>query len=301
MGRTRDEVLNSLPVAPGEFVVDVGGGHRPFPRADVVFEKYPFEEVHRVAAHGLVHSAPVMIADATKIPVPDNVAGLVFASHVIEHLPDPDAFLREVQRCSSRAYIEVPTLTRELMFAWGFHEWYVHIEGSHITFFRNDIPQLMEDFFHRGYDFLADAWHMQRHELLNQWYHGPAADLTWEIAEQSAFEFAIARAPTGRAKVSAAPVDRVPYSLRQIGVVAAEKLLPESVLRKALGAVRSRRTSSVKPVKQSLADRLMCISCDHAGLKLNGAELTCGSCGTTYRQRNGLFDLDIESLAQRVS
>ena len=59
---TRDEVLDSIRIEGKGLVVDVGGGHRPFPAANLVLEKYPFEEVHRSAVHGLVHSAPVVIA-----------------------------------------------------------------------------------------------------------------------------------------------------------------------------------------------------------------------------------------------
>jgi hypothetical protein len=288
---TREEVLRSLMVEPRDFVVEVGGGHRPFGRSDVIFDKDPSENSERAGA--LVHSAPVLIADAMKPPLPDRGCDLLFASHILEHIPDPDRFLSEVQRCSTRVYLEVPSLTRELMFAWSFHEWVVDIAGSHLTFYRNDIPQLFGDFFHRSYDFLFDAWNLQRHEDLNSWFYGKSADLTWEIAPTGAFEHAIAASPKSRAKVNFAPTDRVAYNWRQIGSITLQNLLPEPALDRLTGAVRRRRQGTIRPVTQPLVDHLACRQCDFGRLRLGDGEIRCLSCDTRYRQRQGLFDFDV--------
>jgi len=82
-------------------------------------DKFPFENVHR--SEGLVHAAPVIIADPMKLPLPDHGCNLVFASHILEHIPSPDRFLEEVKRCSDRIYLEFPSARRELMFAWSYH------------------------------------------------------------------------------------------------------------------------------------------------------------------------------------
>jgi hypothetical protein len=283
-------VLQSLSIKPDDFVVEVGGGHQPFWRSDVIFNKYPFDNAHR--SQDLVHSAPVLIAYATELPLPDKGCDVIFASHIIEHLPAPDQFLAEVQRCSDRIYLEFPSMTRELMFAWSFHEWVVTVEGSHLTFYREDIPQLFADFFHRHYDFLFDAWNIQRHGELNSWIYCSSADLTWEFAPEGAFQRALASSRSGQTKVNAAACERVEYTWRQIGTLIVQKLLPEPALGRLVAATRRRRRGTGKPLTQALIDRLACRKCNGGRLLLDDREIRCLSCDAAYGRRQGLFDLD---------
>ena len=86
---SRQEVLDNIDITETDFVIDVGGGHRPFWRADLVIEKHPFDQsLHRNQPMQFP-SVPVIKADALAMPVPDGGCNVVFASHIIEHLPDP--------------------------------------------------------------------------------------------------------------------------------------------------------------------------------------------------------------------
>jgi hypothetical protein len=291
MAVTREQALQSLEFKNGAFVVDVGGGHRPFARADVVFEKHPFGLDHRIMP--LVHSAPVLIVDGTKMPIPRAGCDAVFASHVIEHMPDPGAFIRELKRCAEWTYLEFPSRIRELMFAWSFHEWLVVADGHHLIFYKNDIPQLFADFFHRGYDAVFDAWNLQRHDDLNDWTYCRTADLTWELASESAFEHALALSPRGSARCNEAARERVDYSWSQLARLAVEKLLPPSTLASLIRVVQRRRQGEIRPVTEALVKRLMCRKCEGTQLRLETETIRCGSCGTIYQKRQGLFDFDV--------
>jgi SAM-dependent methyltransferase len=288
---TRDAVLRGLAITPGDFVVEVGGGHNPFWRADLIVEKYPFDSGHRTDK--LIPNAPVIIADAVRLPLPDRGCDLLFASHVLEHVPEPQQFLTEIKRCSHRVYLEFPGFRRELMFAWSFHQWVIEVQGTHLVFYRNDLPQLFGDFFHRHYDFVLDAWTTRRHAALNNWVSIESALLSWEFARQGALQHALESSPRNGAKVNAAPLERIAYGWRQIVMLGVQGLLPG--LRPGWGsAVLGRwRHRAPKPLRPALVRRLACQRCRSA-LRLQATEIVCDSCKAVYHERNGLFDFDVD-------
>jgi len=291
MTSTRAQILRALPIAPGDFVVEVGGGHDPFWRSDIIFDKYPFDNLHR--SEDLAHRAPVLIADATALPLREHGCDLLFASHLIEHLPEPDRFLAEVQRTARHVYLEFPARYRELLFAWSMHEWLVEVRGSHLTFYRNDIPQLFGDFFHAHYDFLLDAWMLRRHAALNHHVACPAGAITWEFATETAFEHVTRASARGSQRVNQAPASEVDYTWRQLGVLVLQRALPKPALDRLVGAVRRRRRGTARPVTQALLDRLGCPACRTGRLALDADTVRCAGCGRRYGRRHGLFDLDI--------
>lgn len=294
---TRQDVVRSLPISKDDFVVEVGGGHEPFWRSDLIFDKYPDEQLHR--SQPLAHAAPVMIADAVRLPLPDAACDLIFASHIIEHLPDPGRFLAEVERCASHVYLEFPAANRELMFAWSFHRWLVEVDGTDLTFYRNDVPQLFGAFFHRNYDFVLDAWAEQRHLELNSHVHCRSSELTWRIAEVGAFEHIRARSARGEERVNGAPRSSVRYTWRQLASFAALKTLPEPWLDGLVSLWRRRRRGRPREVRQDLVARLMCLECGRTALRLVGEAIVCEECGARYEQRLGLFDFDRETVSPR--
>src|SRR5258708_6889893 len=109
---TRKQILSRIEISKTDFVIDIGGGHRPFARADLFIEKFPFAH----SLHGdhpmQFPRVPVIKADAMALPIPDGGCDLVFASHIIEHLPDPALFVAEIKRCSRWVYLEFPSRNR---------------------------------------------------------------------------------------------------------------------------------------------------------------------------------------------
>jgi SAM-dependent methyltransferase len=289
VARTRAEILKDLEIGSADFVVEVGGGHEPFWRSNVIFDKYPFDNIHR--SQDIVHSAPVLIADAGRLPLADDSCDLVFASHIIEHLPNPDLFLNEVKRCAKTVYLEFPGANRELMFSWAFHQWLVERRGLHLIFYRQDIPQLFGDFFHEGYDFLFDAWCEQRHEHLNSWVYGRSSDLTWEIASEGAFAHLMATCR--REKVNEAPITQIDYTLKQVVTLAMQKALPPSIMSALVSLVRRSRSGSPRSLDQTLLSRLACPQCRDKKLRLSGETISCEGCRRDFSKKNGLFDLDV--------
>ncbi len=290
MCSTREELLRSVAVAPVEFVVEVGAGHNPFHATDLIVDKYPFENLHRVA--DLVHAAPVIKADATKLPLPARGCDLLLASHVLEHLREPDKLIEEAKRCAHRVYFEFPSMTRELMYAWSFHEWLIEVKDRHLVFFRNDIPQFFGDFFHGNHDMLFETWSSQRFGELNNYVYCESGELTYEFPEDTALQHIMASAGRGAAKFNQAPIRNVRYSWRRLARLCAHQMIPERAWRWAAKVHQRWRTGVPRPLGPDLVERLMCQSCGAQRLSLRVSEITCDSCGARYIQRMGVFDFD---------
>jgi len=288
---TRNDTLSKLEIGRTDFVAEVGGGHDPFWRSDVIFDKYPFDNIHR--SEDLADPVPVFIADANRIPLPDSGCDLLFASHIIEHLPEPDVFLDEVRRVSRRVYLEFPARNRELLFGWAMHSWLVEPRGTHLVFFRNNIPQMFGDLFHSHYDFLLDAWMMRRHAELNGHVYCASTDVTFEFATEGAFEHIAKTSRTGNARVDKAPPVEVDYTWRQLAALLTQKTLPRPLLDRLVQRARRQRRGAAAAVSHELLDRLACPACRAPALSLKGETVVCGSCERIYGQRGGLFDLDV--------
>jgi len=288
---TRASVLSKVEVRPGDFVVDIGGGHRPFPRADLVLEKYPFDNSLHSNRPMLFPQVPVIKADAHALPIPDRGCELIFASHIIEHLKQPWRFIAEIQRCARRVYLEFPSRNRELMNAWSFHEWLVEAHGPVLKFYKNDLPQLFGPLFHAEHDAALGAWSEARHELLNTSICSESARIECEFPNETASELVLRDSPRGESKLNFAElINRPKYSLREIAAFAAQSMLSNGLYAKLAG-LRGKEPSSPAPPPDAVVARLMCLRCRSTGLRRSGDEITC-KCGAKYMQDRGVFDFE---------
>ena len=287
----RQDALEQIVTKDTDFVVDVGGGHRPFWRANLVVEKHPFENsLHRNRPMQFPN-VPVIKADALSLPIPDQGCDLIFASHIIEHLPDPAGFVRELKRCSKRVYLEFPSRAREVLFAWSFHEWLVEADGPALRFYRNDLPQMFGALFHTEWDATLGAWSEVRHEHLNTSIYCRTDELSCEFPTMGATERVLSDSPQGAAKVNfATEIHRPVYSLRECAAVLAQSLLP-SALYAAL--TKSKEAASQnKDLTPGIVNRLMCLQCRTPNLSKANSEIVC-SCGARYGEDRGVYDFDV--------
>jgi hypothetical protein len=289
MSMRREEILKSIPISRRDFVVEIGAGHNPFHATDLIIDKYPFDNLHRF--DDLVYRAPVIKADAIKLPLAPQGCDLLFASHLLEHLSEPAKFINEVKRCSKRVYLEFPSVTRELMYAWSFHEWLIEVNDRHLVFYRNDIPQLFGPFFHQHYDVLLDIWSSQRFDELNSYVYSDSEGLSYEFSTQSAFEHVLSSSSRGKEKVNRAPTADVQYFWTQLAKIVAHRLTPDPMLRYGIQLRRVWRRGTPKILSQAIVDRLICQRCGIRELRLKDTEIVCDACCTGYGQHNGVFDL----------
>ena len=82
-------------------ILDVGCGYRASNHATVVADIKDFSDLYKKKIF-------VKITDK-KLPFKDKEFDFVIASHVIEHVEDFEFFIKELERISSKGYIELPS------------------------------------------------------------------------------------------------------------------------------------------------------------------------------------------------
>ena len=82
-------------------VLDIGCGYRAHEKASTIADVQDFSHYYKEKNF-------IQIKEK-KLPFKDNEFDFVIASHVIEHVEDFEFFIKEIQRISSKGYIELPT------------------------------------------------------------------------------------------------------------------------------------------------------------------------------------------------
>ena len=96
----------SLPVKESGLVLDVGSGGTPYPRSDVLLDRLT-DDQHR-CGDSMTLDRPSVFGDAQRMSFKDKAFDFVVASHILEHMADPEQFLKELQRAGKAGYIETP-------------------------------------------------------------------------------------------------------------------------------------------------------------------------------------------------
>ena len=74
-------------------------------------------------------SDTVCYCDAVKLPYPDKAFGAVIASHVLEHMENPQAALAEWDRVADRVYVIVPKWWAPHTWLHPGHRWFIDGDG----------------------------------------------------------------------------------------------------------------------------------------------------------------------------
>ncbi|MBN2013141.1 class I SAM-dependent methyltransferase [candidate division KSB1 bacterium] len=106
-----------------DLVLEVGGGHNPHPRSNIVVDKFHDSNYHRSDDVKVHKDQLFLIADGEHLPFKDNAFDYVINNHVIEHVPDPAQFFDELSRVAKRGYVEAPSLIGEHLIPKESHTW----------------------------------------------------------------------------------------------------------------------------------------------------------------------------------
>lgn len=99
-----------LSIKKNDHVLEVGGGHNPHPRSNVVVDKFTDDNTHRAGNLKVLKNQRFLQADGESLPFRDKEFDYVICCHVLEHVENPIQFLSEQMRVANKGYIETPSL-----------------------------------------------------------------------------------------------------------------------------------------------------------------------------------------------
>lgn len=116
-------------------VLDVGSGHNPHPRADVLMDRFLLDNDERSGQPAACDNGRALIVgDACAMPFRDGAFDFAICSHVAEHVDDPEGFGGELNRVSRGGYVETPSKLAEMIRPQPFHKWFVSAHNGTLVF-----------------------------------------------------------------------------------------------------------------------------------------------------------------------
>lgn len=109
--------------------VDLGCAGAPFELADI------FVDVDKRYTN-FYKGKCFVVADIEALPFKDKAFHFVWCAHVLEHVSDPIAACREIQRVGTEGRINVPTFFREFLHPDSAHRWIVSPRRKGLVFER---------------------------------------------------------------------------------------------------------------------------------------------------------------------
>ena len=82
-------------------ILDIGCGYRAHPKATIIADKQDLSKNYK--------GRKFIKIESKKLPFKNKEFDFVVSSHVIEHVEDFEFFIKELERISSKGFIELPT------------------------------------------------------------------------------------------------------------------------------------------------------------------------------------------------
>ena len=279
----------SLSIKPSDLVLDIGSGHRPHFRADVLCDRTLDEDVERGFSK-MVADREVVIGDITCLPFIDGAFDYIICRHLLEHIEEIEAALSELMRVGKAGYIETPSRIEEQLMGRSYHRWMVSIEDGILHF-----EHKTRAFVHPEISkFFLPLW---------------ISDKQWDSFVYTHFDlFRTTLEWFGEVKyrVDRSPFDDWDIMSNEPEVVALMDLLNEDVRGADAGVVQKLIQGVKEVIKRQLRPRreidllsiLACPQCKQAFSsefhQQGGDSLTCATCHLRYPCINGVYHLRSE-------
>jgi SAM-dependent methyltransferase len=272
----RQAITPRLDIPRDALVLEIGSGHRPHPRADVLTDKY-LNDVERGGR--LVTDRPFLQVDAEQLPFKPRVFDYIICRHVLEHLEDPENFFQEISRVGRSGYIEAPSIVWEHLHPTRtYHRWYV-MKIDNTLVLKRKPPRATHTFF--GHLFERLNRYSSEYRLFIRRY----ADLFYVRYQwQDNVQYCITPPDGDRQSWFSNPWDETqlrhyvpPRGRLKQGIeliLGAFESVGGSLLRKLYGLRHTPHRRSI-----DLAEIMQCPVCSHQTIEIAVGEARCQTCG----------------------
>lgn len=260
-----------------DFVAEIGSGHDPYWRSDLLIDKFVSDSTERPSGTApLFRDRALVIGDAIRLPLRDKSVDFLIARNVVEHIPEVETFLAEMMRVSRRGYITSPSRLAEKLFGWDIHIWFVSSEDGRLILrakgqpiFDPELSSVFHGLFAKDRSF--DQFYRRNRSLF-------VMEHLWR--DTIAFQLFPAGLPAAAIKTSQAAVEsdlgELETALASTRRSGGLRQNAERLLRKAMS--KHNLTSGIAAI-----DRLACPHCGESfGPASDMTRLTCSRCGQSY-------------------
>jgi len=261
-----------------DFVLEIGSGHSPKTRSDILCDKFIEDDIQRGGE--IVTDRPIIAADAQYLPFTDKSFDYIITSHVMEHVENPELFIKELMRVGYRGHIETPSEIAEMLYGWPYHNWLISLIGGKLVIRKKVNDSQFGQLFHSlaAHDKDFARFHTKYHRILLVQYE-------WD----------------GKINYEIQPPDSSPLNLNSIQEVEAllarkaeESFIDElkQTIKNALpnwlrNKIKSTVVKHKKAPKRTLREIVVCPACK-GGLKWQTDEILCHECNVSYPIKNGI-------------
>ncbi len=265
-------------IRPDDFVLEIGSGHNPKTRSDILCDKFIENDLQR--GGGIVADRPLVEADGQYLPFEDASFDYVICSHILEHVENPELLIRELTRVASAGYIETPSEIAERLYGWPYHNWMVNLVDNRLIIQKKAVESQFGQLFHAlaAHDKHFMRFHVTHHKLFLVQYEW-VGKIDYEILPPEASTLDLESR-----KTVAGMLDEVNHtSFWKKWAPLAKTRMPRNVVSKAKSVFVKRRQSSAKTLKDVLA----CPLCK-GEIGWEADRVWCEACGLDYPVTHGI-------------
>ena len=122
---SKQYIDNLIDQNPNWKILDIGCGYTAHKKANVICDVKDLSEFYK--------DRQFVKLENKQLPFKDKEFDFVITSHVIEHVDDVNFFINELQRISSKGYIELPTILEDNLVFENKHDHLLHMEFDDIN------------------------------------------------------------------------------------------------------------------------------------------------------------------------